>query len=163
MPNLRQAGKITLFVACCLLILPKAFAQHGQVPQGVLLASLDQIEEDPYFEWILRQERRGGPIEGAKIEYLIERIRKSDYRFIRNNVEYPSSEAANHLSWKYGLGRKSIRTAHDFIKHIASRSLNSGLRYLIKFPNGEKIPTEEILENELRILEASLEQNQPLK
>lgn len=131
-------------------------AQSGAPPQQLLLTPTSEIDQDPYFDWILAQSHRGAPIETAKIEYLIERIRKSPYQFIRNRAEYSAAEAARHLAWKYEHGRKYIETAHDFIQLLATRSLESGLLYFVKLPNGATYPVRDLLENELFALERSL-------
>ncbi|OGX06748.1 MAG: hypothetical protein A3G87_07620 [Omnitrophica bacterium RIFCSPLOWO2_12_FULL_50_11] len=122
---------------------------------------MNEINQDPYFGWVLAQRDRGAAVETAKIEYLIERIRKSPYLFIRNRVEYSAAEAARHLTWKYEHARRYALTAHDFIRHLATRSLESGLLYLVKLPNGTTYPVKELLENELFALEQSLNKKQP--
>ena len=148
------SASLLVFAAAHPTILPGT--ESGAPPQDLLLTPTSETDSDPYFDWILVQIRRGAPAETAKIEYLIERIRKSPYQFIRNRVEYSAAEAARHLAWKYEHGRKYIETAHDFIRLLATRSLESGLLYLVKLPNGATYPIRDLLENELFALERSL-------
>lgn len=156
------AALLWSLAACELIVFPKWAAaqthrfamQHASAQ--TFLAPTDRIEEDPYFEWAVKQKDRGGAFETAKIEYLLERIRTSPYTFIRNDVEYPASKAASHLEWKYGLAANKIKTAPDFITHLASRSIESGLQYLVKLPSGTVYSMQELLTNELRYLEDRL-------
>ena len=152
-----KSKRVLLFViAFCVVFSPALFGQAIHAHQSILLSPAYDIEDNPYFEWVVLQSNRGTAVEKAKIEYLIERIRISPYHFIRNNVEYPSNKAATHLAWKYGLARKHAKTAVEFIQHLATRSLKTGVLYLMKLPDGRTLPVGELLTNELRYLESRL-------
>ena len=99
---------------------------------------------------------QGTVFEKAKIEYLISRVRKSPHLFIRNGQAYKGSRAAMHLLFKYQRKHSLINTAQDFINHLASKSSASGKLYAIQLVSGEVYPTRDILQNELRYLEANL-------
>jgi hypothetical protein len=129
---------------------------QSPAPDEVYLNTTHDLVEDPYFEWCVTQSMRGEGVEVAKIEYLLERIRHSPYRFIRNRTEYPSVRAAKHLFWKYSIGKKRIKTAQEFIQHIATKSLKTGLLYLVKLPDGQQVSVGKILQNELHLLEKTI-------
>ncbi len=135
-------------------------AENTLTPPQVLVAPEEQsVSDDPYFQWIVEKQASGLSPESAKIEYLIERIRHSQYNFIRNNVPYDATHAAEHLSWKYGLARKRIKTADDFIQLVATKSIESGLPYLVKLPDGKTYATGDVLTNELHRLESLLQKS----
>jgi hypothetical protein len=155
--NVRNYLLVVLLFAS--LLLPSTLlAEVRSAPKDFLLTPVHDVEEDPYFEWVLMQSKTGGPLETAKIEYLIERVRNSPYTFVRNRTEHAANRAATHLAWKYGLRQSRIETAHEFIVNVASRSLKTGLAYLIKSSDGNQYPAGAVLENELRILEEHLKQ-----
>lgn len=91
--------------------------------------------------------------EEQKIEKLILFIENSDAKFIRNGSEYSAKEAAEHLRMKRRKAGSKIKTAKDFIDHIASKSYMSGEPYQMKFSNGSVINTRDILYHELKKLE----------
>ena len=148
---------ITLLVFLGLTASPSLYAQHyAHAPKEFLLSPTYQIRDNPYFDWVLLQRDHGSAFEQAKIEYLIERIRTSPYLFVRNDEAHNAKEAAEHLSWKYHKAEKLIRTARDFITHIATRSIMSGKLYFIKLKDGHSYPASEVLDNELNVLENQL-------
>ncbi len=91
--------------------------------------------------------------EEQKIEKLIAYIENSDAKFIRNGSEYIAKEAAEHLRMKRRKAGSKIKTAKDFIDHIASKSYMSGEPYQMKFSNGSIINTRDILYHELKKIE----------
>ena len=82
------------------------------------------------------------PGDGAKenvakaIAFLIEEVDASHLTFIRNGKTHSSEEAANHIRRKYEHFKSQIRTAEDFIRLCASKSLVSGEPYLVVTPQG---------------------------
>ena len=126
--------------------------------RNVLLSPNYKIQENPYFDWVLRQEKKGdeAAIEKAKVEYLVERIRSSPYTFIRNGAPYPANRAAEHIDGKYHRRKDKIHNARDFIEIAASYSSMSGKPYLIKVEDGTAYPASELLTNELETLEENL-------
>ena len=91
--------------------------------------------------------------EEQKIEKLITYIENSDAKFIRNGSEYLAKEAAEHLRMKRKKAGSKIKTAKDFIDHIASKSYMSGEPYQMKFSNGSVINTRDMLYHELKKIE----------
>ena len=91
--------------------------------------------------------------EEQKIEKLIAYIENSNAKFIRNGSEYIAKEAAEHIRMKRRKAGTKIKTAKDFIDHIASKSYMSGEPYQMKFSNGSIINTRDILYHELKKIE----------
>jgi hypothetical protein len=76
-----------------------------------------------------------------KIRYLINYVSHSQVKFIRNGNEYTSVEAAEHIEKKYLHYKEEIKTAEDFIRLAATKSLLSGKSYLVVTLQGEQIQT----------------------
>ena len=91
--------------------------------------------------------------EEQKIEKLIAYIENNNVKFIRNGSEYSPKQAAEHLRMKRRKAGSKIKTAEDFIDHIASKSYVSGEPYQMKFSNGSVINTRDILYHELKMIE----------
>jgi hypothetical protein len=91
--------------------------------------------------------------EEQKIEKLIAYIENSNAKFIRNGSEYIAKEAAEHIRMKRRKAGSKIKTAKDFIDHIASKSYMSGEPYQMKFSSGSMINTRDILYRELKKIE----------
>ena len=78
------------------------------------------------------------PSEAEKIESLIKAVEGlKDAKFVRNDVEYDAPDAAAHMRRKWEAGKEQIKTARDFIRHVASKSSISGKPYLIRFQGRE--------------------------
>lgn len=80
-----------------------------------------------------------GVSELDRIEKLLRDIAVSGLTFIRNGKEYDSHEAAAHLRRKWRAARGRIRTAEQFIDHIATRSSLSGRPYGIRLRDGRVV------------------------
>lgn len=91
--------------------------------------------------------------ESEKIEALLISIECSDLIFIRNGIEYSSREARKHLGIKLSKAGMGIRTARQFIDHIATRSTWTGQPYLVKFPDGSVMKTADWLRRRLAEME----------
>jgi hypothetical protein len=91
--------------------------------------------------------------EAQKIEMLIAFIAKQEGTFIRNGSEYNASQAAEHLRMKWKKAGKAIKTAKDFIEHIASKSSMSGKPYQLKLKNGRTVNMANLLNAELERIE----------
>lgn len=91
--------------------------------------------------------------ENQKIDHLISYIASLEgTQFIRNGSTYSAKDAAAHLQMKREKAGKRIKTADDFIIHIASKSSMSGEPYQIKFANGKIFDCALILNLELKNL-----------
>lgn len=125
--------------------------------RSLLLDEVALISGDPYFEQVLAVQRTNPEkAERAKIEYLIERIRRSHLSFIRNGEAYTGRVAAQLVGWKYNHRREEIKSAEEFIQKLATRSSTSGKPYVIQFPDGTTCFACDVLHNELYFLENRL-------
>lgn len=79
------------------------------------------------------------------IQYLIDRVARSQLSFVRNARPYSGAEAARHLQRKYRHFRDQIHTVDDFIELAATRSLTTGEPYLVIDTAGETTPTSQWL------------------
>lgn len=144
-------------------------ARFEAPPAGLLLVPTVQLQESPAYEEALRQKDNNLKLERAKIDYLIERIRKSPHTFVRNGDSYPGSAAAEHIAWKFRLRGNGVKNALDFIKYFATRSSESGKLYLCKITGGsgavvaddKTYPVCDLLYNELHTLEEVLKKDNP--
>jgi hypothetical protein len=92
--------------------------------------------------------------EAEKIEALLRIVDGlKDAVFIRNGSEHDGRAAAKHLRSKWNSQRDVIKTARDFVLHLASRSSLSGKRYLLRWKNGQLQTSESFLLTELKKLE----------
>jgi hypothetical protein len=97
--------------------------------------------------------------ESQKIEQLIATIRSIEgATFLRNGSEHTPQQAASHLEDKWQKHSSKIRTAEDFIQHLATKSSMSGEKYMIRFSDGRQVPTADILHKKLKQL-SSLSKN----
>lgn len=81
----------------------------------------------------------------STIEYLLDFVEQSQCTFIRNGKEHSPNEAVAHMKRKYEHFKKKIRTAEDFIRLTASKSLMSGKPYLIRTKEGKTLPSKDWL------------------
>jgi len=54
--------------------------------------------------------------------------------------------------WRSGRTPDLVKSAEDFLLHVASRSSTSGQPYLIRFPDGREVPCGDYLRAELQRL-----------
>jgi uncharacterized protein YlzI (FlbEa/FlbD family) len=96
--------------------------------------------------------------EEEKITMLIESVRDTPEgtQFIRNGKAYSVAEAVSHLNLKYSKTKNRVKTAEDFIKHVASGSSVSGEAYLIRYPDGATVTSEAFFTEKLRNLKDKL-------
>ena len=84
-----------------------------------------------------------------EIQHLLSYVRNSHVVFLRNGQEHNSAEAADHMAKKAKHFKDQIRTAEDFIRLAATKSLVSGELYSIRTPDGKTEKTGEWLTHEL--------------
>src|SRR5688572_23989412 len=84
-------------------------------------------------------------VEQAKIDYLLGELQASPATFIRNGREYSGKRAAAHVARKLKFAGKRVQTARDFIIGVASRSLDSGKPYEVRWNDGKRQPLGEWL------------------
>ncbi|MDJ0818767.1 MAG: DUF5329 family protein [Desulfobacterales bacterium] len=87
-----------------------------------------------------------GPAQSENLEttinYLLLHVEKSDRTFIRNDREYTAKEAAGHMRKKYAYFKSKIKTAEDFIRLSATKSLVSGKPYMVETKSGKLMTSE---------------------
>jgi uncharacterized protein YlzI (FlbEa/FlbD family) len=95
--------------------------------------------------------------EEKKITMLIESVRDTPEgtRFIRNGKAYNVTETVSHLNLKYSKVKNRVKTAEDFIKHVASGSSVSGEAYLVRYPDGTTVTAAAFFTEKLRKLKGS--------
>jgi hypothetical protein len=83
-----------------------------------------------------------------EIDHLLGFIAASPCAFIRNDVEYDGAHAVAHIQDKYDYYKSEIRSAEDFIRLAASKSMASGRPYLVRC-NATTTPAADWLNKEL--------------
>jgi hypothetical protein len=93
--------------------------------------------------------------ERAKIEGLIAAVEaQKGAVFIRNGKAHRAPQAASHLRMKWQHAGGKVRSARDFIRHIASASSLTGRKYRIRFADGREVDSAEFFNAELAKIEA---------
>jgi uncharacterized protein YlzI (FlbEa/FlbD family) len=92
--------------------------------------------------------------EEEKITMLIESIKDTPdgTHFIRNGMAYSVTDAVSHLNLKHSKTKSRVKTAEEFIKHVASGSSVSGKEYLIRYPDGTTVIAAAFFMEKLRKL-----------
>ena len=85
----------------------------------------------------------------SEIRYLLNAVGDSGCTFIRNGQQHQASEASSHLLMKYEQGKQWVRSAEQFIEHIASKSSVSGDPYYIECIDTPSRSTQEWLTQRL--------------
>lgn len=97
-------------------------------------------------------------LDEQKINFLLDRVEKSEAVFIRNGSEHTCQKARLHLEHKVKMakrrflffGPKRNISVEDFIEKIASASSTTGEIYRIRLKTGETVPTGEWLKKTLK-------------
>lgn len=84
-----------------------------------------------------------------EIDHLLEFVAQTDCQYDRNGTLYDGPEARDHIKMKYDHYRKKVKTAEDFIKYSATKSLISGEKYRIHCPESDVAYTRDWLLDEL--------------
>lgn len=126
------------------------------------LGPLLEWEKSPAFRRALRLETGSHALERARIDYLLERISKSPYNFLRNGGRYTGKQAGNHFLWKYFTNRGRVKTAEEFIERVATRSKRSGRSYQVQLPDKRRYPLQALLLRELNFFDQTLEKKRKL-
>ena len=97
----------------------------------------------------------GGAVpDDRKIDMLIEYVRSLNGAvFIRNGMEYPPAQAAEHFAMKRKKAGSRIKSAGDFIELVASKSYLTGVPYTVKMPDGRVVTSRDLLYRRLKEIE----------
>ena len=85
-----------------------------------------------------------------EIAHLLEFIKTSDCKLIRNGKVYSGKEGLQHIHNKYTYFKKKIKTTEDFIKYAATKSELSGKIYYVQLIDGKRVLLKEWLLKELQ-------------
>lgn len=92
--------------------------------------------------------------EKAKIDALLQTIEaRDDLKFIRLGSIHSSTEAAQMLRLKLRFAGGRVKTANDFVEHVANATV-SGSPYYVVYPDGRRTTSVEFLRGELRRIDA---------
>lgn len=142
------------------IFIPEAFSGSEDLE---LLEPYPDVEQSRFFQKLVGMDEENKYFEKSKMDYLLNRVKKSKYQFIRNDEYFSSHRAAIHLKWKFLRNKQQVKTAKDFISIVAGRSKMSGKPYLVVTEEKGIYQLREILENELEFLENSLDQAKKMK
>lgn len=92
--------------------------------------------------------------EREKIDWLLDQVANANAIFIRNGEEASGKDAAAHLRRKWSSAGDRIKTAREFIEHLASKSSTSGQPYHIRTPDGVTVESREWFTKQLDSLES---------
>ncbi len=159
----RLKNQIQFFISALMLysliFCHAAFSELPPAPEDLFLQTPKGIENDVLYSRLMKAEPGSQQQEHLKITYLIARIRGSNYEFIRNDQPFKGARAAQHMQTKYRYVYGQIRTVQEFIDNIASHSERTGAPYLIRIPGAGTFYLRDILLNELRLLETTLQKS----
>jgi hypothetical protein len=85
----------------------------------------------------------------GEVDHLLQYLRDSDCRMIRNGKAHDGAEAAQHVQRKYDHFRDEIGSTEEFIELSASRSTMSGKPYQVQCPGEPEQASRDWLLQEL--------------
>ena len=86
----------------------------------------------------------------AEIAHLLNYVKTTQCKYIRNGSEHSGADAASHIKKKYDYFKDDIKTAEDFIRLSATKSTMTGSKYYIQCPNSPKVESGKWLLSELK-------------
>ena len=86
----------------------------------------------------------------AEIDHLLNFVANTSCQYDRNGTVHDGPEARDHINMKYKHYRKKVKSAEDFIKYSATKSLISGRKYKIRCPDSDVINANDWLLAELQ-------------
>lgn len=84
-----------------------------------------------------------------EIDHLLDYVAGTSCEYDRNGTIYTGLEARDHIYTKYSHYRKKVKTAEDFIRYSATKSIISGRKYQIRCPDAEPVDASDWLLEEL--------------
>ena len=140
--------------------LPLVFSAENPAPAPGLFFSPDEdIRRTNSYQKVQDEfHKKGANLERLKIEYLMDRVRHSPNKFIRNGTVHTSAGALQHLRRKYAHKFQQTGSAQMFIHSVASYSTQTGEPYTMQTSDGKTCPVKDIFLNELRRLEETLQE-----
>ncbi len=86
----------------------------------------------------------------AEINHLLNYVKTTECKYIRNGSEHSGVDAAAHIKKKYDYFKDEIRSAEDFIRLSATKSTMSGNKYYIQCLNSPRVESSKWLLGELK-------------
>ena len=86
----------------------------------------------------------------AEIDHLLNYVKKTECHYIRNGSVHSGTEAEKHIKAKYDHYKDEIKTAEDFVRLSATKSMMSGSKYYIECPSSPKVESSKWLLAELK-------------
>lgn len=125
-------------------------------------ASTVFLGPEPIFEQLAAYQRlthltpHSEGYEESRIDYLLERLARSPYNFVRNGEAFTGLRASRHLKWKQLRAHREHLSAEEFINQVGARSKRTGEEYLMMTEPGKYVPAQVIFRNELTMLQNHL-------
>jgi len=91
----------------------------------------------------------------AEIDHLLNFVANTSCEYDRNGTVHKGTEARDHINMKYEHYKKRVKTAEDFIKYSATKSMISGRKYKIHCADSETVNASDWLLDELHHYRAS--------
>lgn len=135
---------------------PKA---DKKVPLIVLLGDAEEVDGLGSFKRLAETDPTDENLEKLRIEYLLERLGRSSYNFVRNGEAHDSRKAVLLMRYKWVKYGSEVQTAEDFVEKIASGSRTSGSPYYMK-ANKRYYLVKDVLFFELDQLDQALARTQ---
>jgi len=85
----------------------------------------------------------------TEIAHLLEYVKTTECKYIRNGTYHDGVKAATHIKSKYDYFKNDIASAEDFIRLSATKSTMFGNKYYIKCSGSPKIESRVWLLQEL--------------
>lgn len=130
-----------------------------KVPLVVLLGDEEEIDTLGTFKRLAEEGPEDEHHEKHRIEYLLERLGRSSYNFVRNGEAHDSRKAVLLMRYKWVKYGSEVQTAEDFVEKIASGSRTSGSPYYMK-ANKRYYLVKDVLFFELDQLDQALARSQ---
>ncbi len=86
----------------------------------------------------------------AEINHLINYVKTTECKYIRNGKVHTGAEGAKHIKSKYDHYKDEIKTTEDFIRLSATKSMMSGKKYYIQCAGSSKVESGKWLLIELK-------------
>ncbi|HCM42187.1 MAG TPA: hypothetical protein DIS66_02590 [Candidatus Omnitrophica bacterium] len=124
-------------------------------PAMILLGDAAEIETLGSFKKLAEKTGLETDYQKQRIEYLLERLSRTAYNFLRNGETHNSKKAILLMRYKWVKFGSEVQTAEDFVDKIASGSRTSGEPYYVK-ANQRYYLVKDILFFELEQLDQAL-------
>lgn len=85
-----------------------------------------------------------------EIAHLLDFVDSNPCEYDRNGSVYDGPEARDHIDRKYQHYKKRVKSAEDFIRYAATRSMISGKQYVIRCPGSADMFASDWLLKELK-------------